>query len=166
VCEHPPTRGLPYRSSTKELTSMASETSQLNDLINVLEDGRSFYKEAAEETGRADLKSLFSRMARVKLVMANDLKNKVVFNGDEPSKGSFAGSARKAYAEIRTRLSSDPDAEYVAQLEEFEDRILGEFRDRAEKSDDADVRRLAMKYLPEIKRDHDEMRALKARMGK
>lgn len=145
---------------------MASETGQLNDLINVLEDGRSFYEEAAQETGRTDLKSLFTRMARVKLVIANDLKNKVVFKGDEPSQGSFAGTVRKAYAEVRTRLSSDSDAEYVAQLEEFEDRILEEFKQTAEKSKDAEVRGIAMKYLPEIRRDHDEMRALKVQAGK
>ena len=143
---------------------MSTESAQLNDLINVLEDGRSFYQEAAQQTDRTDLKTLFSRMARVKLVIANDLKNKVVFNGDKPASGSFAGTVRKAYAEIKTRLSSDPDAEYVAQLEEFEDRILKEFKEHAGSAKDPEVRSIATRYLPEVRRDHDEMRSLKARM--
>jgi uncharacterized protein (TIGR02284 family) len=144
---------------------MSTESAQLNDLINVLEDGRNFYKEAAEHTDRADLKALFSRMARIKQVIANDLKTKVTFNGDKPSSGSFAGSVRKAYAEIRTRLASDTDAEYVTQLEEFEDRILKEFREQAGNAKDTEVRSIAIKYLPEVRRDHDEMRGLKAQMS-
>jgi len=145
---------------------MASDSKSLNGLINVLEDGRSFYKEAANEAVRPDLKALFSRMARTKMVIANDLKARVVSAGDEPADGSLAGSLRKQYAEIRTRLANDADAEYVAQLEEFEDRILDEFQEQVEKSDDPGVRAIALKYLPEVRRDHDEMQALKRGMGR
>ena len=61
---------------------------------------------------------------------------------------------------------SDTQAEYVAQLEEFEDRILDEFRDAIEKTDDAGVRAIATRYMPEVRRDHDEMKSLKDAMGK
>lgn len=143
-----------------------TDTSTLNDLINVLEDGRSFYADAATKVERADLRALFERMARTKTAIVNDLKNKVVFSGDEPSDGSFGGSIRKSYAELKAKLVSDTEGEYVAQLEEFEDRILKEFREAIEESDDAEVKNIALKYMPEVRRDHDEMRALKEAMGK
>lgn len=145
---------------------MATDTATLNDLINVLEDGRSFYGDAAEKVERPDLKALFQRMARTKAAIVNELKAKVTFSGEKPSDGSIAGSLRKAYAEVKATLVSDTQAEYVAQLEEFEDRILDEFRDAIEESDDIEVRNVALKYLPEVRRDHDEMRALKRAMGK
>lgn len=146
--------------------STDTDTSTLNDLIDVLEDGRNFYADAATKVERADLKALFERMARTKTAMVNDLKNKVVFSGKEPSDGSFAGSVRKAYADMKASLVSDTQAEYVAQLEEFEDRILDEFRDAIENTDDPEVRAIAAKYMPEVRRDHDEMKALKDAMGK
>lgn len=146
--------------------STDTDTSTLNDLIDVLEDGRNFYADAATKVERTDLKALFDRMARTKTAIANDLKNKVVFSGKEPSDGSFAGSIRKTYAELKASLVSDTQAEYVAQLEEFEDRILDEFRDAIEKTEDPEVRAIAAKYMPEVRRDHDEMKALKDAMGK
>ncbi len=145
---------------------MTNDTATLNDMINVLEDSRGFYAEAAEQVDRPDLRTLFLRMATTKRVIMNDLKNKVIFTGEEPADGSWAGSIRKAYAGLKTRLIDDSPGEYVAQLEEFEDRILDQFRDAVEASDDPSVRQIAIKYLPEVQRDHDQMRSLKIAMGR
>lgn len=137
------------------------ETATLNDLIEVLNDGKSFYEEASEHV-HADLAPVFQRMARTKGAIAADLAGKVVSRNGEPAEsGTFSGSVRKLYAELRTSLASDKDAEYVAQLEEFEDRILAEFRKAVEESDDPGVRDIALRYLPEVTRDHNDMRAMK-----
>lgn len=137
------------------------ETATLNDLIEVLNDGKSFYEEAAQHV-HADLAAIFQRMAKTKAAIAADLSGKVVSRGGDPANsGSFSGSIRKLYAEIRTSLASDEDAAYVEQLEEFEDRILAEFRKAVEDSDDAGVREIALRYLPEVTRDHNDMRAMK-----
>ena len=141
---------------------MSTDTATLNDMIEVLNDGKKFYKEAAGEVKQFELKSLFGRMARTKEAIAGDLKTAVVVTGTKPAEGgSFAGTLRKAYAEARAKLSSDKDYAYVAQLEEFEDRILKVFKDAAEKSDDQGVRAIAKRYMPEVVRDHNEMRTLK-----
>lgn len=144
---------------------MSKAVNEINDLINMLEDGRQFYKDAAGEVDRPDLKALFTRMAQSKTLILNDLKTTVTFKGEEPSEGSFAGSVRKLYADIRTKLASDSDAEYVSQLEEFEDRILEEFRKQSKDSDNGEVRSIALRYLSEVQKDHDEMRALKKQMN-
>ena len=138
-----------------------ADTATLNDLIQVLNDGKSFYEEAAPKV-RPDLSTVFQRMARTKSAIAGDLQAHVASAGDKPAQsGTFAGSIRKLYADVRTSLTSHPDAEYIAQLEEFEDRILAEFRKAIEKSDDANVRAIAQRHLPDVTRDHDDMRALK-----
>ena len=138
-----------------------AETATLNDLIEVLNDGKTFYEEASRHV-HADLAAVFQRMARTKAAIASDLSGKVASRGDEPtSGGTFTGSIRKLYAEVRTSLASDADAAYIAQLEEFEDRILAAFRDAAEKTDDAGVREIAQRYLPDVTRDHNDMRAMK-----
>jgi uncharacterized protein (TIGR02284 family) len=141
---------------------MTTDTATLNDMIEVLNDGKKFYEEAAGEVKRADLSQLFGRMARTKQAIASDLRTAVVAHGASPAEGgSFAGSLRKAYAEIRTKLSSHKDYEYVVQLEEFEDRILAAFNKAVSDSDDNGVRTIAQRYMPEVTRDHNEMKSLK-----
>jgi uncharacterized protein (TIGR02284 family) len=141
---------------------MKNDTSTLNDLIEVLEDGKKFYEEASAKVTRSDLRTLFGRMAMTKGAIVSDLKTAVVARGDQPStEGSFAGSIRKMYSEMHARLSSDKNYAYISDLEQFEDRILHEFQDAAQKSDDAGVRTIAQRYMPEISRDHAQMRELK-----
>ncbi len=141
---------------------MNTDNATLNDMIRTLNDGRTFYEDAASKVAREDLKRLFERMARTKTAIVNDMKNKVVFTGEEPNDdGTVGGGFRKAYADIRARLANDKEASYVSQLEEFEDRILASFREAIEASKDPEVRSIAQKYMPEVTRDHNEMRALK-----
>jgi len=139
-----------------------TDTATLNDMIEVLNDGKTFYEEASIEVDRADLKTLFIRMARTKQAIANDLRTAVVANDAKPAEGgSFVGKLRTAYAEVRAKLSSHKDDEYVTQLEEFEDRIMCAFKNAASTSDDQAVRTIANRYLPEVMRDHNEMKTLK-----
>jgi uncharacterized protein (TIGR02284 family) len=141
---------------------MNTDTATLNDLIEVLEDGKKFYQEALTKVTRSDLRALFGRMATTKAAIVSDLRTAVIAKGAKPAtEGSFSGSLHKAYSEIRAKLSSDKNYAYVAELEQFEDRILHAFRDAAEKSEDAGVRTIAQRYLPDVTRDHAQMRDLK-----
>lgn len=144
---------------------MKTDTATLKDLVEVLNDGRQFYEEASTKVQKPELQRLFGRMALTKGAIAGDLKTRIVAAGkDAPEGGSFSGSLHKAYSEVRAKLSSSPDGEYVGQLENFEDRILHAFRNAADKSEDAQVRALANKYMPEVLRDHNEMSSLKHQM--
>jgi uncharacterized protein (TIGR02284 family) len=104
-------------------------------------------------------------MARTKGAIASDLKTQIAASGKKPPEGGTAGGTlKKAFGEFRAKLSSTPDREYIAQLEDFEDRIVDAFRDAAAESDDSGVRELATKYMPEVMRDHSQMSALKQQM--
>lgn len=141
---------------------MKTDSATLNELIEVLEDGKKFYEEAATKVTRPDLRSLFGRMAMTKGAIVGDLKTAVVARGEQPAtEGSFSGAIHKAYSEIRAKLSSDKNYAYVAELEQFEDRILHAFQHAAQKSEDAGVRTIAQRYMPDVSRDHAQMRDLK-----
>ncbi len=141
---------------------MNADTATLNDMIEVLDDGQTFYREAAIHVERPDLKELFERMARTKQTIAEGLRTAVVANGAKPPvDGSFAGSLRKVYAEVRAALSDHKDYEYVAQLEKFEERILRSFENAAAESDDELVQGIVHRYMPEVTRDCNEMKTLR-----
>lgn len=141
---------------------MDVETASLNDIIGVLDDGRDFYEDAAQRIEHTDTRELFQRMAQTKQAIVDDLSARVADRGERPTDhGTLRGSVRRAYAELRVLLSSDPEAEYIAQLEAFEDRIVHAFQDVIFDSDDADVRAIVLKHMPAVARDHTDMAALK-----
>jgi uncharacterized protein (TIGR02284 family) len=143
-----------------------TDTATLKELVEVLDDGKKFYEDASTKVDSADLRQLFNRMAQTKGVIASDLKTRIVASGKTaPDHGTVTGSLRKAYGEICAKLSKSPSKEYVDQLEGFEDRIVAAFRNAAGKSDDAEVRAVAQKYMPEVLRDHNEMSSLKHTMN-
>ena len=143
-------------------TDHGHDTASLNEMIEVLNDGKEFYTQAATEVKRPDLQSLFRRMATTKGEIASQLQVRAKALGEKPpTGGSLSGALRKFYAEARIKLTSDSDHEYVAQLEEFEDRIKHAFESAVASSDDSDVRRIADKYLSSVEKDHDLMRDLK-----
>lgn len=138
------------------------DTASLNEMIEVLNDGKQFYAQAATEVKRADLQALFRRMAATKGDIASQLQVRARALGEKPATGgSLSGALQKLYAEVKVKLTSDSDHEYVAQLEEFEDRIKHAFESAVASSDDNDVRRIADKYLSSVEKDHNLMRDLK-----
>jgi uncharacterized protein (TIGR02284 family) len=145
---------------------MHTDTATLKDLVEVLNDGKSFYEAAASGVELPQFKQIFSQMARTKAAMADDFKTMIVVSGESaPQGGSLGGTLRKAWAEVAAKLSNTPNAEYVGQLEDFEDRIVREFRSAVNTTDDAQVRALAEKHMPDVLRDHEQMRALKHAMN-
>lgn len=141
---------------------MSKTTSSLNELIEVLNDGVKFYDEAANSTENSGYKALFQRMASTKRAITADLKAEVAYHGEKPADGgTVAGSLRKTYTDLAASMSKHPDARYIGQLEETEDRILHSFQNALTKSERAEVRQIAQNYLPDIRRMHDEMRSLK-----
>ena len=134
----------------------------LNETIEVLEDGRKFYTEAAAKVGRADLKALFQDLAKTKEVICNDLTTAAEKSDrSPPHHGSLTGMLHILYAEVRAKLSSDKDYTYIAALEESEDRILHVFGDAIVNSEDPGVRAIAKKHLAALTRSHAQMRSLK-----
>lgn len=142
-----------------------TQTTALNELIEVLNDGVKFYDDAAGTTSNETYRQLFQRMASTKRSIVADLKSEVSQQGETPADGgTIAGSLRQAYTDLRAKMSDNPDAKYIGQLEESEDRILHAFQEALTTSDKAQVRQIAQNYLPDIRRMHDEMRDLKARV--
>lgn len=144
---------------------MTDNANLLNDLVQVTRDSKEFYEDVAKETSDARLRDVFTRMAGAKAGLIGALSAKVINLGETPADGgTFAGSLRKAYADVRATFSSNDDKVYVGQLEETEDRILEHFEDALSKTDSPEVRAALAQHLPKVRACHDEMRDLKKAM--
>ncbi|MCJ0972104.1 PA2169 family four-helix-bundle protein [Pseudomonas sp. PS1] len=141
---------------------MAHNMSQLNELIEITRDGQHFYQHAMEAVKDVELQHLFRDLAQAKTHVIQALSVKVAANQEQPAQGgTTAGKLREVYADTKARLS-DPDAVYVDQLDQAEERILGAFED-ALKTAEPDVRALLAIELPKLRACHARIHALNHR---
>jgi uncharacterized protein (TIGR02284 family) len=138
----------------------------LQDIVQVARDGADFYDTASSHVKSSALKDTFARMASAKRLLISALGGRLDMIGEEiPQSGTLAGSARKAYTELRAALSSQEDVVYVSQLEQAEDRLLAEVEGAVEKAENSEIRSQLLAHLPAVRSAHDEMRRLKQQMA-
>jgi uncharacterized protein (TIGR02284 family) len=141
---------------------MSKTANVLSDIVQVARDGADFYDAATREVKSPQLREVFARMAQRKRELIGALAGRIRSEGEKvPDSGTFAGSIRKVYADVRAGLSSNEDKIYVGQLEEAEDRLLHEVEDAIKDSDEPELRAILQQHLPSIRACHDEMRGLK-----
>lgn len=152
--------------STPSSTSNPSKTTHaLNELIAATRDGQAFYEAAAQQVGDRELGALFTRIARVKAHIVEQLGTAVASAGGDPEEdGTLAGSMRLLYGKLRSTLG-DKQYGFVAELEESEDRLVSAFADViADESTPQPAREVAQRLLPEVSACHEVMRNRKEAM--
>lgn len=142
---------------------MSKTSSSLSELVELLNDGISFYQDAAGKVSDPALAELMQKMSYLKKAIAADLNAEIALEGEAPREhGSWFGSMRRTYADLMARFGEhDSEQTLVAQLEEHEDRLLAAFREATLGDTSARVRDLALNYFPEIESMHARMRDLK-----
>lgn len=148
------------------MTSVSTNTEQLNDLIAIINDGQRFYEHASAEVDDSELKRLFQEMRDAKIELIAALSAKVSANEGEPaSDGTFAGKFWQVYTDVKALLTKNDASTYVKELEDAEDRILHAFEDALENSD-VGMHALLAPEMPKVRACHDRMRDLKKAIEK
>ena len=146
---------------------MNHSTHILNDLVSATRDGKGFYEYAATAVTNPELKTLFTRLAKVKGEIVLGLSNEIRATGDKPADtGTWSGDFNKLYGEVRALLG-DKHYAYVTQLEESEDRLLKAFNKALDDKDTtAHARTIITRYMPEVRSCFDIMQARKIALKK
>lgn len=146
---------------------MTSTTETLNDLIEIARDGKNFYEHALTEVKNPELKALFTEIAQSKAKIISALSSQVSAAGEKPAEqGTFAGSFRKYYTDVKTSFASKEKEEvtYVSELEEQEDRLLHALERAVNEHATPDAQANLRSQLEKARATHDRMRDLKHRM--
>lgn len=138
---------------------MSRNTDTLNELIEILRDGRTFYDEAATKVVDPELRTLFHEISTSRAAAIIDLIAEVRSDGEKPATGgTLRGILSQAYANALAAITSDKDTTYVNQLESAEDRLMLAFDVAIEDTDNSRVREILGRHAPEIRRMHAQMR--------
>jgi len=138
----------------------------LNSLIETTLDSANGYKEAAENIGDAELRTMFTERAERRREIAGQLQAEVRSFGGEPQDDqSTMGKMHNKFVDLKTSMGADSDKSVIDEVERGEDVIKGKY-EHALKDDDLppQSRQLVGRAFETIRADHDEISAMKHRM--
>lgn len=145
--------------------------SVIENLLNVVGDGRDGFADAAEkleDAGEEYLAAQMRRFSQQRLRLSNELKAVAGSRGGSPianGNGSLAGAVHRGWMGLRDALSGDDPQPVLAAAEQGESHAVDEYERALETDLPTEVRSLVERQLDEIKTTHDRMRTLSARHG-
>lgn len=143
-------------------------TEVLNDLIRINNDRVEGYEKAEKETDNkdADLRSLFSTMAAESRQYVSELNRHVAGAGSEPADGTtVSGKIYRAWMDVKATFSGKDRKAILASCEYGEDAAQKAY-DAALASDadlPADIRQLIVDQKQNLKKSHDQIKAMRDR---
>lgn len=143
-------------------------TEVLNDLIRINNDRIEGYEKAEKETDNkdADLRSLFSTMAAESRQYVNELSRHVAGAGSEPADGTtVSGKIYRAWMDVKATFSGKDRKAILSSCEYGEDAAQKAY-DTALASDadlPVDIRQLIVDQQQNLKRSHDQIKAMRDR---
>jgi uncharacterized protein (TIGR02284 family) len=143
---------------------MTDTTNSISDLIEISEDGFAFYEEAASKVKDKKLSTLFTRLAKAKSDLAQELSGEVKPVAGAKKKPlkkaeSGLGELSKAYAGLRKQWP-DAGAERYSRMAEVEGQLQVTFQKVVlDKDHSFVVRVLAKQYVSKAEVLNKELRA-------
>ena len=139
---------------------MSTYIHKIDDIVKTLNSAAGFYQDAKSQVKDPTLATLFEKMRMIKEQAINRLTPFVVAQEGEPEEGnSYSIEARKVYANLLAKLSTNSDHTLVKQLEEVEDSTLEEITLAMDKTQPPEVYSTLREIYVDMRTCHDEMRA-------
>jgi uncharacterized protein (TIGR02284 family) len=136
----------------------------LEDLVETSKDGEYGFRSSAEHVKNPELQRLFLQRADECRMAAQELQRMIVQQGGtvEDEGGSVSGAMHRGWVSVKGSLAGYSDLAMLEEVERGEDAALKRYREALE--DDslpAEVRSLIERQMQGVRRNHDQVRALR-----
>lgn len=103
---------------------------KLNDLLEKTYDAKKGFNKASENTDHSQLKNYFYRKSEERSAFGQELKAEIQTYGEDiENSGSFAGTAHRAWMDVKTMFSSDKAESMLEESIRGEKAALEEYTD-------------------------------------
>ena len=134
----------------------------LNELIEISRDGEYGFRSCAEQAEDPQLKQVLAKRADECAQAVKELQHEVVtLGGDAEDRGTAAGAVHRGWVSIKSRLSGYRDRELLEEVERGEDKALKRYTQAAGEDLTATARMVVLRQLEGVRRNHEQMRALR-----
>jgi len=135
----------------------------LNDLVEVSEDGKKGFAEAADLAEDPKLKQLFALCAEDCRAAAQEMQEKIAVLGGEPTgSGSAAGAVHRGWVKVKASVENK-DIAVLEEVERGEDHAKAAFGKALRSDLPPDIRALVQKHYDGTIQHHDQVRELRDR---
>ncbi|MEH6564932.1 MAG: PA2169 family four-helix-bundle protein [Halopseudomonas sp.] len=136
--------------------------STLNDLIETSKDGEEGFRVCAEDSKRADLKTLFNQRAVECGKAAQELQAIVLrLGGDPEDSTSMAGDMHRRWVDLKSMITGKDDEAILNECERGEDVAKKSYREALEKNLPEDIRQVVQRQYDGVLRNHDQIKSLR-----
>ena len=155
---------IPYSHTTRS-NHMSNDRKVTKNLIQILEDGKTGFADAAEklaETNRADLATKFRDLANQRARFSAELETMAAAYGDDIDEdGSLLAAAHRGWMSLKDALAgSDPDGVLDA-AEQGEAHAVSEYSKALDEDISPDLRQTVQRQLTDIETAHAEVKRMK-----
>lgn len=144
---------------------MSQDAKVTKNIIQVLEDGKLGFADAAEklaDSDRADLAPKFHEFAQQRAGFAAELEKMAAAYGDDiDESGSVKGTIHRGWMSLKDALAgSDPDGVLDA-AEQGEDHAVGEYREAIEADISSELKDVLSRQMAAVEAAHNQVKALR-----
>jgi len=136
----------------------------VNDLIDVCEDGEQGFRRCAERIERPELRQMFEQRAQECRRAADELARLVGERAAQPdSGGSVGGAVHRGWVAVKDAVTSSDEVSVLQECERGEDYAMNRYQEALQASLPAPVREVVASQYEGVRRNHDQVRALRDR---
>ncbi|HXS73831.1 MAG TPA: PA2169 family four-helix-bundle protein [Rhodanobacteraceae bacterium] len=139
---------------------MAEALAPLRNLVQICRDGERFYREAANRIRDPKLRETAAEARRTRGALGREFAALLGVRGEEISAGTWNGTWRMQYVNLRARWSRTGDRVYLAEFERVEDRLLHAMERATLHLPLEDLRAVLRRHMPSVRAAHERMRSL------
>jgi uncharacterized protein (TIGR02284 family) len=134
----------------------------LNDLIETTKDGEYGFRTSAEQAHDPQLKQVFMKRADECAQAARELQEQVIqLGGDAEDSGTTAGAMHRGWVAVKSTLSGYNDLQILEETERGEDKALHTYQKAMQSALPPQVAQVVARQLEGVRRNHDQVRALR-----
>jgi uncharacterized protein (TIGR02284 family) len=143
--------------------------SDLNSLVNILNDGKKGYESAAETTDSLELKAIFEKDALERAAYATELKAHIKVHGgneDDNETGGLLGAVHRGWIDIKQAFTGNDNSSILEAIETGEKAAIEKYDAFiADYTDHADHLALLQKQRNGIQEDLNQILSLKSQQS-
>ena len=143
--------------------------SDLNSLVNILNDGKKGYDSAAETTDSLELKAIFEKDSIERAAYAAELKAHIKVHGgneDDNESGGLLGAVHRGWVDIKQAFTGNDNKSILEAIETGEKSAIEKYDGFiADYTDHADHLALLQKQRNGIQQDLNQIESLKSQFS-
>ncbi len=144
---------------------MSVDREVTENIMEILEDGKKGFADAAEklrESDRPDLAPRFEKYSAQRAEFSTELERMAAAYGDDVEEsGSIKGTLHRTWMSLKDAFSGDDPGGILDAAEQGEDKAVETYREALDRDMSPELRSVLERQLADVQAAHDDVKAMR-----